>query len=346
MDVYAKGDRLLRILKSFGVESRITNVIEGAVYTVFEVRPEVGVKLSKLKGLASDLELNLPAKSVRVMACPEKSCVAIEVANDERRTVWFRELLDTPCNHRIPFYLGRDAMNDVVSIDIADAPHLLIGGSTGSGKSVCVNNLICSILAKTKPEEVGLVLVDPKIVELSVYNGARHLIGPVITEFEETIDMLQSLVREMERRYETLRAWRVRNIAEYNAKACTRMKYIVVVMDEFADFMAFGQRILEPMIAKLTSMARAVGIHLVLSTQRPSVDVVTGLIKANIPSRIAFQVSSATNSRIILDCNGAEKLLGKGDMLLSLNTEQGLRRVQGAYLDYADIQSILHPFNG
>ena len=246
-----------------------------------------------------------------------------------------------PNSHRIPFYLGKDTLNRTICIDISKTPHLLIAGATGSGKSVCINNLVCSILLRKRPEEVKLILVDPKVVELSIYNNTPHLIGNVITDYNETLDMLDALIFEMGKRYKRLQQIGVRNIQEYNNRSNEKMAYIVLVMDEFADFMANDILGMESKIARLTAMARAVGIHLVLATQRPSADVITGLIKANIPSRISFQVSSSINSRIILDKSGAEKLIGSGDMLLSLSTEQDFQRIQGAYMTDNEIEQIV-----
>ena len=338
---YERGYRLISTLKSFKINSSLSNIIEGATVTIYEIKLPPGIKLSKLKNLANDLELNLPASHVRIVPIPDNSTIGIEIPSVVRKTIPFEDLLCAQNTHKIPFFLGKDILGNVVSIDVAKTPHLLIGGATGSGKSVCINNLICSIVSRCSPHEVKMVLVDPKRVELSIYNRIPHLIGNVVTEVDDAIDMLDGLINEMNRRYETLEQWGCRNIEEYNAKTINRFKYIVLIMDEFADFMANAQAEIEPRIARLTAMARAVGIHLVLATQRPSADVVTGLIKANIPSRIAFQVSSAINSRIILDKSGAERLIGKGDMLLSLSTEQDLIRIQGAYITEEEIKKII-----
>lgn len=337
---FERGYRLIKTLKSFKINATLSNIIEGATVTIYEIKLEPGVKLSKIKNIASDLELNLPAAHVRIVPIPNKLSIGIEVPSVVRKTISFDEIIETPCNHKIPFYLGKNILGEVVSIDITKTPHLLIGGATGSGKSVCINNLICSIVKKCKPDEVKIVLVDPKRVELSLYRNIPHLIGNVVTDVNDAIAMLDGLIKEMNRRYSQLEIYGARNIEEYNKKAVFKLKYIVLIMDEFADFMASSQQEIEPRISKLTAMARAVGIHLVLATQRPSSDVVTGLIKANIPSRISFQVSSSINSRIILDKSGAEKLIGRGDMLLSLSSEQDMERIQGAYLDEADIRRI------
>lgn len=336
-----RGEKLMNTLNAFKIKATLSNIIEGATVTIYEIKLETGIKLSKLKNLTNDLELNLSVNHVRIVPIPEKMSIGIEVPSVIRKTISFNEIINVPCCHKIPFFLGKDILGNTISIDVSYTPHLLIGGATGSGKSVCINNLICSIIKKCSPDEVRLVLVDPKRVELSYYASIPHLIGNVITDVDDAIAMLDGLIKEMNRRYELLEIFNVRNIDEYNYNALFKLKYIVVIMDEFADFMASSQSELEPRIAKLTAMARAVGIHLVLATQRPSADVVTGLIKANIPSRISFQVSSSINSRIILDSSGAEKLIGKGDMLLSLNTRQDLVRIQGAYLSDNDIKKIV-----
>ena len=337
-----RGNRLISTLKSFKINATLSKIIEGATVTIYEIKLEPGVKLSKIKNLANDLELNLPAAHVRIVPIPDKLSIGVEVPSIKRKTIPFNEIIETPCTHKIPFYLGKNILGEVVSIDITKTPHLLIGGATGSGKSVCINNLICSIAKKCNPEEVKMVLVDPKRVELSLYRNLPHLIGNVVTDVQDAIAMLDGLINEMNRRYSTLEIWGARNIEEYNSKAIFKLKYIVLIMDEFADFMASAQSEIEPRISRLTAMARAVGIHLVLATQRPSADVITGLIKANIPSRISFQVSSSINSRIILDKSGAEKLIGKGDMLLSLSSEQDMERIQGAYLDENEIRKIIN----
>lgn len=328
-------------LKSFGIEADLIGTIEGATVTMYEVRLGTGVKVSRLKNLVDDLELNLPAEHVRIVSIPSKLAVGIEVPNIKRKVVTFGDMLEEKINYTIPFYIGKNILDERICIDISKTPHLLIAGATGSGKSVCINNLICSVITQCNPKDVKLVLVDPKMVELSAYNKVPHLIGNVITDCDETIQMLDGLIHEMNRRYNLLKAIGVRNIEGYNSKQSKKLNYIVLVMDEFADFMATNAKELEPRIAKLTAMARAVGIHLVLATQRPSADVITGVIKANIPSRISFQVSSSVNSRIILDQSGAEKLIGQGDMLLSLSTQQGLERIQGAYLSDDEVEALV-----
>ena len=339
-----KGERLISILKTFQIKAEVIEIISGASVTMFVTRLDNGIKVSRLKNLVEDIELNLPAKHVRIVPLPKRMAIGVEVPNDERDTVYFRDVLSKidKTKYNIPFVLGTNILNEPVCIDVTKTPHLLIAGATGSGKSVCINNLVASILYSREPNEVRMIFVDPKKVELSVYNGIPHLIGKVITEADETIEMLDSLIEEMNRRYNLLERINCRNIESYNSKAQVKLKYILLVMDEFADLMATNQKDIEPRIAKLTAMARAVGIHLVLATQRPSSDVITGVIKANIPSRIAFQVSSSINSRIILDESGAEKLMGKGDMLLSLSSEQDLQRIQGAYLSDDEVESLVN----
>ena len=334
--------RLMDTLKAFGVDATLVGTIEGATVTMYEVKLGTGVKVSKLKNLVSDLELNLPAEHVRIVPIPSKLAVGIEVPNVERKIVTFKELSAENNDYKIPFYLGKNILNENICIDISKTPHLLIAGATGSGKSVCINNLISSIITKCNPKDVKLVLVDPKMVELSAYNKVPHLIGNVITDCKETIQMLDGLINEMNRRYIKLKNIGARNIEGYNKNTLSKLPYIVLIFDEFADFMASNAKELEPRISKLTAMARAVGIHLVLATQRPSADVITGVIKANIPSRISFQVSSSVNSRIILDESGAEKLIGMGDMLLSLSTKQGIERIQGAYLSDEEVESLVN----
>lgn len=336
-------ERLLMLLDSFRIDCELLEVIEGPTVTMFVIRLNEGIRFNKLKNLTEDLELNLPAERVRILPITSKSAIGIEVPSLHRRYVLFNQFNSYHnANNRIPFYLGKDIMNRGICIDLSKQPHLLIAGSTGSGKSLCVNSLICSIITKKRPDEVRLVLVDPKRVELSLYNSIPHLIGNVIFDCDETISMLDGLIHEMNRRYDLLNRLSARNLEEYNFKSPVRkLRRIVLIIDEFADFMSSKSKELEPRIARLTAMARAVGIHLVLATQRPSADVITGIIKANIPSRIAFQVSSSLDSRIILDQSGAEKLIGKGDMLASLRGKSDLMRIQGAYLDSNDIMDIV-----
>ena len=328
----------------------MTGISKGPVITMFEILPAPGVKLSKIVNLADNIALRLAASRVRIVApIPGKHAVGIEVPNKDRAIVSFKEMLDNTAREKkmqVPVILGKDITGNAQVIDLVQTPHLLIAGATGSGKSVCVNSLICSILYKRKPEEVKLILIDPKIVELKLYNDIPHLLTPVITEPKKAFRALQYAIFEMERRYSLLDALGVRDIRSYNRRvkeqklATDPLAYMVIVVDEFADLMATTGKELESTIARLTAMSRAVGIHLVLATQRPSVDVITGLIKANIPSRIAFMVASKMDSRIILDGVGAEKLLGKGDMLFTSAWDPNPIRMQGAFLSEEEAERV------
>ncbi len=330
----------------------MTAIKRGPAITQFELLPAPGVKLSRITGLNDNITLRLAAESVRVVApIPGRHAVGIEVANKEREIVSFKDLLSgmelEDGDQAIPFALGTDIAGEAQIIDLAKTPHLLIAGSTGSGKSVCVNSLITSILYGCSPSEVRLLLIDPKIVELKLYNDIPHLLTPVITHPPKAIQALQWSVQEMERRYSLLDTAGVRDIKTYNDRKTTdgkldeKINYIVIVIDEFADLMVSAGKELEAIIARLAAMSRAVGIHLVLATQRPSIDVITGLIKANFPSRIAFSVASRTDSRIILDESGAEKLLGKGDMLFSSGWSPAPMRLQGAYLSEEEVEHVV-----
>ncbi|HRY73316.1 MAG TPA: DNA translocase FtsK, partial [Spirochaetia bacterium] len=311
--------------------------------------PAPGVKLSKIVNLADNIALRLAASSVRIVApIPGKHAVGIEVPNERRSIVSLREIVENEAfrtaKMEIPVILGKDIAGEAQYIDLVQTPHLLIAGATGSGKSVSVNSIILSILFRRSPEEVKLVLIDPKIVELKLYNDIPHLLTPVITEPKRAFQALQYCICEMERRYAMLDRVGVRDIKSYNRKirekslAQERMPYIVVVIDEFADLMATTGKELESTLARLAAMSRAVGIHLVLATQRPSIDVITGLIKANIPSRIAFMVASKFDSRIIIDMVGAEKLLGKGDMLFASAWDPFPIRMQGAFVSEEEVE--------
>lgn len=339
-------------LQEFGIQAEVTGIRKGPVITMFEILPAPGVKLTRIVNLADNIALRLAAESVRIVApIPGKHAVGIEIPNKNRHLVGFAELLQDPLfhdpKHEIPVALGKDITGDAQIVDLARTPHLLIAGATGSGKSVCVNSLICSVLYRRSPEEVKMILIDPKIVELKFYNDIPHLLTPVITDPKKAFQALQWCIYEMERRYSLLDAMAVRDIRSYNKKikvkqiATTSLPYIVVVIDEFADLMATTGKELESTLARLAAMSRAVGIHLVLATQRPSTDVITGLIKANIPSRIAFMVASKIDSRIILDAMGAEKLLGKGDMLFTSAWNPFPTRMQGAFLSEEEVERIV-----
>lgn len=343
---------LLDTLREFKIEAQITSIKKGPVITMFELLPASGVNVAKIARLENDIAMNLAAQSIRIVApIPGKRAVGVEIPNQKRNIVGFKELISAknPDLERaaVPFILGRDIEGDPQIVDVAKTPHLLIAGTTGSGKSVCVNSLISTILYKKRPDEVKMILVDPKVVELKIYNDVPHLLTPVITDPKKALQALQYCIDEMERRYSLLDQLKVRNIEGYN-KAIKNtdyladpLPYILVVIDEFADLMLTSSKQLEPAVSRLTAKARAVGIHLVLATQRPSVDVITGVIKANIPSRIAFMVSSVTDSRVILDAPGAEMLLGKGDMLFKPSWTPVFTRIQSAFLSDEEVERLV-----
>ncbi|MGA2642876.1 MAG: DNA translocase FtsK [Spirochaetia bacterium] len=336
-------------LKEFNIDAEVTGIRKGPVITLFEVLPAPGVRVSKIANLSDNIALRLAAPSVRIVApIPGRHAVGIEVPNRVRSIVSFKEMISLDVMQKsayeIPLALGKDILGEAQVIDLVQTPHLLIGGATNSGKSVLVNSIICSILFRRSPDEVRLFLIDPKIVELKLYNGCPHLLTPVITDPRKAFQALQYCISEMERRYTLLDALGVRDIRAFNKKAkkerVQRLPYIVIVVDEFADLMATTGKELESTLARLAAMARAIGIHMVLATQRPSIDVITGLIKANIPSRIAFMVANKFDSRIIVDAVGAEKLLGKGDMLFSAAWNPFPVRIQGAYIDDDEIDAV------
>lgn len=339
---------------SFGVKARVTKVHVGPTVTKFEVYPEAGVKVSRIVSLHDDLALALAAKDIRIEApIPGKSAVGIEVPNEETSLVTLREVLDakSQTKNKLAFALGKDISGDSVIAELNKMPHLLVAGATGSGKSVCINGIITSILMRAKPHEVKLMMIDPKKVELNVYNGVPHLLTPVVTDPKKASRALQKVVAEMERRYDLFSDTGTRNIEGYNnyvkrmnmeeEEEQPLLPYIVVIVDELADLMMVASNDVEDAITRLAQMARAAGIHLVIATQRPSVDVITGVIKANIPSRIAFSVSSQTDSRTILDSGGAEKLLGRGDMLfLPVGLSKPVR-IQGAFLSDEEVERVV-----
>jgi DNA segregation ATPase FtsK/SpoIIIE-like protein len=336
-------------LKEFNIDAEVTGIRKGPVITLFEVLPAPGVRVSKIANLSDNIALRLAAPSVRIVApIPGRHAVGIEVPNRVRSIVSFKEMISQDVMQKsayeIPLALGKDILGEAQVIDLIQTPHLLIGGATNSGKSVLVNSIICSILFRRSPDEVRLFLIDPKIVELKLYNGCPHLLTPVITDPKKAFQALQYCISEMERRYTLLDALGVRDIRAFNKKAkkerVQKLPYIVIVIDEFADLMATTGKELESTLARLAAMARAIGIHMVLATQRPSIDVITGLIKANIPSRIAFMVANKFDSRIIVDAVGAEKLLGKGDMLFSAAWNPFPVRIQGAYIDDEEIDAV------
>jgi len=336
-------------LDSFGVKVKVTQVSCGPAVTRFEMQPCPGVKVSKIVNLADDIALNLAAPVVRIEApVPGKSVIGIEVPKKEISTVSFREVLETPqfqqASSKLTVALGKDITGNPVVADLAAMPHLLIAGATGSGKSVCMNTLICSILYKAKPSEVKFLMIDPKMVELSNYNGLPHLVSPVVTDPKRAAGALKWIVNEMENRYNIFASTGVKDIYRFNElkqNTGEELPQMVVLIDELSDLMMVAPNDVEDSICRLAQMARAAGIHLVVATQRPSVDVITGLIKANIPSRIAFAVSSQIDSRTILDMAGAEKLLGRGDMLFNPIGAAKPVRVQGVYIAEEDINNIV-----
>ena len=335
----------------------VTDISQGPAVTRYELQPEVGVKVSKIVNLADDIKLNLAATDIRIEApIPGKAAVGIEVPNAENSMVAFRDLIDSPefkkAESKISFAVGKDIGGNTVIADLAKMPHLLIAGATGSGKSVCINTIIMSILYKSSPDDVKLILIDPKVVELSVYNGIPHLMIPVVTDPKKAAAALHWGVAEMEDRYRKFAELNVRDLKGYNKKVREMtenngqpipevLPQILIIVDELADLMMVASNEVEESICRLAQLARACGIHLVIATQRPSVDVITGLIKANMPSRIAFAVSSGVDSRTILDMVGAEKLLGKGDMLFYPQGKSKPERVQGAFVSDQEVSEVV-----
>ncbi len=347
--------KLEQTLQNFGVGVHVTNASCGPSVTRYELQPEQGVKVSKIVGLADDIKLNLAVADLRIEApIPGKAAVGIEVPNSENTAVMLRDLLESDefKNSRslISFAVGKDIAGKVVVADIAKMPHLLVAGATGSGKSVCINTLIMSIIYKADPEDVKLILVDPKVVELSVYNGIPHLMIPVVTDPKKAAGALNWAVAEMEKRYKLFAEYNVRDLKGFNEKvlrgetgedAEKKLPQIIIIIDELADLMMVAPGEVEGAICRLAQLARAAGLHLILATQRPSVNVITGLIKANMPSRIAFSVSSGVDSRTIIDMNGAEKLLGKGDMLFYPSGYPKPVRVQGSFVSDKEVQKVV-----
>ncbi len=339
--------KLSETLANFGVQVKVLEIHHGPTITRYDLQPAPGIKVSKIVNLTDDLALALAAKGLRIEApIPGKAAIGIEVPNQEVQTVSFRDMLEAKnfwSSNKLAVALGMDIAGEVVMADLAKMPHLLIAGATGSGKSVCVNTLIMSILYKAFPNEVKFLMIDPKMVELSMYNGIPHLMAPVVTEAKKAAGALNLVVQEMERRYKLFTEARVRDLQKYNAqlKEDEALPYIVVLVDELADLMMVAPVEVEDSICRLAQMARATGIHLVVATQRPSVDVITGLIKANIPSRIAFAVSSQIDSRTILDAMGAERLLGRGDMLFSPVGAMKPCRIQGALVVEKEIEAVI-----
>lgn len=347
--------KLEETFASFGVKAKVTKANLGPAVTKYEIQPATGVKVSKIVNLADDIALSLAAKDIRMEApIPGKAVIGIEVPNSEVSMVSFRDIIEGQVNNKeklLEVPLGRDIGGNVAMADLSKMPHLLVAGATGSGKSVAINGMITSLLLKAKPNEVKLMMIDPKMVELNVYNGIPHLLTPVVTNPKKAAQALQKVVQEMERRYELFAASGTRNMEGYNQfvkkknlekeEALLPLPFIVVIVDELADLMMVASNEVEDSIIRLAQMARAAGIHMILATQRPSVDVITGIIKANVPSRIAFAVSSGTDSRTILDSNGAEKLLGRGDMLFQPMGANKATRVQGAFISDEEVEAVV-----
>lgn len=348
-DYMGNARKLETTLESFGVKAKVVEVVRGPSVTRYEIQPDVGVKVSRIVSLTDDIALALAAKDIRMEApIPGKSAIGIEVPNTEVSLVTLREVMETPAfqdsKAKLSVAFGRDISGTPIVADLAKMPHLLVAGATGSGKSVCINGIITSILYKARPDEVKFLMVDPKMVELNVYNGIPHLLSPVVTDPRRASLALKKVVKEMENRYELFAKSGTRNIEGYNALLVKDkqkpLPFIVVIVDELADLMMVAANDVEDAICRIAQMARAAGIHLIIATQRPSVDVITGVIKANIPSRIAFGVSSQIDSRTILDGAGAEKLLGRGDMLFVPVGSNKPTRVQGAFLSDAEVESV------
>lgn len=338
-------------LASFGVEVTVESINRGPTITCYELKPATGVKISRIVNLQDDLAMALESKDIRIVApIPGKNRVGIETPNDEKETLYLREILESDefknSKDELPLILGKDITGKIMISSISDMPHLLIAGSTGSGKSVCINSIILSILYKSTPDQVKFILIDPKVVELSIYNKIPHLLIPVVTDSRKASVALDWAVTEMERRYGLFAKMGARDFKGYNAKAREKegaeiLKKIVIIIDELADLMLVSGKEVEDSIARLAQMARAAGMHLIVATQRPSVDVITGTIKANIPSRISFAVSSQIDSRTILDMAGAEKLLGKGDMLFLPGSSSTPTRIQGTFVSDKEIENIV-----
>ena len=350
-DLIENANKLEETLSNFGVEAKVVQVTKGPSVTRFELQPSPGVKVSKIVNLQDDIALGLAANGVRMEApIPGKAAIGIEVPNKKQSPVFLREVLDskefTSNNKNLAFALGKDITGKCIVGDLSKMPHMLIAGATGSGKSVCINSLIISLLYKYSPEEVKLLMVDPKVVELSVYNGIPHLLIPVVTDPKKAAGALNWAVNEMNKRYNLFSQMKVKNIESYNnlfekGEIQEKLPYIVVIVDELADLMMACPNDVEDYICRLAQMARAAGMHLIIATQRPSVDVITGVIKANIPSRVSFAVSSGTDSRTILDQVGAEKLLGRGDMLYYPIGENKPIRVQGAFISEEEVEKVV-----
>ncbi len=346
------GKLLVETLASFNISAKIINISVGPVITRFELQPAQGIRVSRITTLSNDIALALAAPRVRIEApIPGKAAIGIEIPNKNVTSVFLREVLESPeftqAKSPITFALGKDIAGKTMVADLAKMPHLLIAGATGSGKSVCINGIITSMVYKTSPEELRMILIDPKVVELKVFSSLPHLYLPVVTEPKKAAGALKWAVMEMEQRYQKMSKCNARDLARYNALQANpedKMPLLVIVIDELADLMMVAAKDVEESICRIAQLGRACGIHLIVATQRPSADIITGLIKANIPSRIAFMVSSAIDSRVIMDCNGAEKLLGKGDMIFHANGADKPVRVQGSYVSDEEVETIMDFF--
>lgn len=367
-ELEATADKLEQTLRNFGINVEVTDVTCGPTVTRYELQPEVGVRVNRITNLADDIKLNLAVTDIRIEApIPGKAAVGIEVPNKNKVMVSFEEMASSAefkkAESKVTFCAGRDIAGNVITANIAKMPHLLIAGTTGSGKSVCINTIIMSILYKARPDEVKFIMIDPKVVELSIYNGIPHLLIPVVTDPKKAAGALHWAVTEMDDRYQKFADASVRDIKSYNKKleehnyqlpinsngelgTFEKMPEMVVIVDELADLMMVAAKEVEESICRLAQKARAAGIYLILATQRPSVDVVTGLIKANMPSRIAFAVNSGVDSRTILDMFGAEKLLGNGDMLYYPQGYTKPLRVQGAFVSDEEVQDVVDYIKG
>ncbi|MBO4409309.1 MAG: DNA translocase FtsK, partial [Spirochaetales bacterium] len=343
------GRIIVETFKQFRIETTLIGVQHGPTFTLYELTLAKGIKVSSVLGYSDNIAMELSVDDVRILApIPGKSAIGVEVPNKKRDTIGFDVMMPALKSkfYKIPMVLGKNITGDSIVIDVAKTPHLLVAGTTGSGKSVCINGLICSVLYTKTPKEVRMILVDPKMVELSLYNGIPHLLTPVITDAKKALKAMNFVVDEMERRMQLFKNIGAKKIEEYNEKivekkmACVKLPYIIVIIDEFADLMLAVGKELEQSIKRITAVARFCGIHLILATQRPSADVITGIIKSNIPTQIAFAVSNSMNSRIIIDQLGAEKLLGRGDMLYNNPEARQPSRIQGAFID-SEIEEIV-----
>ena len=351
-ELTARAQILEEKLQRFGVSGKVVSIKRGPVVTLFEYQPKIDTKLSKIIALEDDLAMALQALSIRILApIPGRSVVGFEVANTQRKDVLFadiiRDTVYTQFDGMIPLVLGQDTIGNNIVADLTRMPHLLIAGSTGSGKSVALNSMLISLLCALRPDQLKLILIDPKRLEFASYADIAHLLFPIVADPKQASPVLRWVVKEMEQRYEKMAAGGVRNIKEYNEQYAMQddyelLPFIVVVIDELSDLMMTAGRDIEDLIARITQMARAAGIHLIVATQRPSVDVITGVIKVNFPSRISFRVTSKVDSRTILDCGGADKLLGRGDMLFLDSTTSLLRRVHGAYVTDKEIEQVVN----